>query len=98
MRASRRALCPEEPPQAASQRGALLSMRYVFDGIKKCPHPEEAVQLYLEGRSAMIQQMQLPMIEERGVQGGMLLPIALRSESSISLGRVPGRNSWRERR
>jgi len=42
VRASRRVLCPEEPPQAASRRGALLSMRYVFDGIKKCPHPEEA--------------------------------------------------------
>src|SRR6266446_10335334 len=32
VRASRRAL------------RALLSMRYIFDGIKKCPHPEEAAQ------------------------------------------------------
>ena len=36
--------CPEEPPQAASRRGApqLLSMREAFDGIEEIPYPEEA--------------------------------------------------------
>jgi len=34
--------CPEEPPQAASRRGGLLSMREAFDGIEEIPHPEEA--------------------------------------------------------
>ena len=43
LRASRRA------------RWALLSMRESFDGIKKIPHPEEAAERRLEGRTAFAQ-------------------------------------------
>src|SRR5438067_1253370 len=34
--------CPEEPPQAASRRGALLSMTDIVHGINEVRHPEEA--------------------------------------------------------
>jgi hypothetical protein len=42
MRASRRALLRDAACGGSSGQVALLSMRYLIDGIKKIPHPEEA--------------------------------------------------------
>src|SRR5215813_3919078 len=50
-RASRRAPCPEEPPQAASRRGALLSMRESLMASRKFLILRRLRSSCLEGRT-----------------------------------------------